>query len=448
MNQKLTTTVLLLSIFLGGKIKAQSAGGFSLQQALEYSYTHNVNQQNVELDKKSSVYYRRQVAGIGLPQISSSLDVKDYVNLPTSLLPGQFFGGPPGSYIPVKFGLQYNATATAQVSQILFSSDYMVALQASKEMMNLSEKNIQRTKTEIAASVSKAYYSVLVNRERIKLLDANISKLKKMLDDTKAMNVAGFVEKIDVDRLEVAYNNLLVEKDKLNRLVGISETLLKFQMGYKVTDNISLTDSLASADKNPVTITENQKTEYSLRPEYSLVQSQQKLNQLSLKRYNLGYLPSLVGYGVLSEQAQRNKFDFFDTQKKWYPIGIIGATLNLSLFDGLQNYNRIQQAKITILKTKNTLSNLEQAIDMEISISQVNYKNAMSSLESQKKNMELAKNVLEVTNKKYEQGVGSNLEVINAQTSLKEAETNYFNSLYDMYVAKIDYLKANGSLVK
>lgn len=269
-----------------------------------------------------------------------------------------------------------------------------------------------------------------------------------MLDDTKAMNVAGFVEKIDVDRLEVAYNNLLVEKDKLNRLVGISETLLKFQMGYKVTDNISLTDSLASADKNPVTITENQKTEYSLRPEYSLVQSQQKLNQLSLKRYNLGYLPSLVGYGVLSEQAQRNKFDFFDTQKKWYPIGIIGATLNLSLFDGLQNYNRIQQAKITILKTKNTLSNLEQAIDMEISISQVNYKNAMSSLESQKKNMELAKNVLEVTNKKYEQGVGSNLEVINAQTSLKEAETNYFNSLYDMYVAKIDYLKANGSLVK
>jgi len=280
------------------------------------------------------------------------------------------------------------------------------------------------------------------------LLDANISKLKKMLDDTKAMNVAGFVEKIDVDRLEVAYNNLLVEKDKLNRLVGISETLLKFQMGYKVTDNISLTDSLASADKNPVTITENQKTEYSLRPEYSLVQSQQKLNQLSLKRYNLGYLPSLVGYGVLSEQAQRNKFDFFDTQKKWYPIGIIGATLNLSLFDGLQNYNRIQQAKITILKTKNTLSNLEQAIDMEISISQVNYKNAMSSLESQKKNMELAKNVLEVTNKKYEQGVGSNLEVINAQTSLKEAETNYFNSLYDMYVAKIDYLKANGSLVK
>jgi len=140
MNQKLTTTVLLLSIFLGGKIKAQSAGGFSLQQALEYSYTHNVNQQNVELDKKSSVYYRRQVAGIGLPQISSSLDVKDYVNLPTSLLPGQFFGGPPGSYIPVKFGLQYNATATAQVSQILFSSDYMVALQASKEMMNLSEK--------------------------------------------------------------------------------------------------------------------------------------------------------------------------------------------------------------------------------------------------------------------------------------------------------------------
>jgi outer membrane protein TolC len=289
---------------------------------------------------------------------------------------------------------------------------------------------------------------VLVNRERLKLLDANLLKLKKMLEDVGAMNKAGFVEKIDVDRLEVAYNNLITEKDKVVRLMGISETLLKFQMGYKVNEAILLTDSLSASNNNVITITENQKTEYSLRPEYALVQTQQKLNELNLKRFKLGYLPSLAAYGVLSEQAQRDKFNFFDASQKWYPIGIVGATLNISFFDGLQNVNRIQQAKINILKTKNTMTGLEQAIDMEISIAQVSYKNALNSLESQTKNMKLAQDVLTVANKKYEQGVGSNLEVINAQTSLKEAETNYFNALYDVYVSKIDYLKANGSLVK
>lgn len=440
--------LLIFTLSLCTKVFSQQSSSYTLQQALDYAYTHNANQLNAELDKQSSIYYKKQVRGIGFPQISGSLDVKDYTAIPTSLLPGQFFGAPAGTYIPVKFGLQYNATATVQVSQIIFSSDYLVGLQAAKELSVLSEKNILRTKSETAANVAKAYYSVLVNRERTKLLDANITRLKKMLDDTKAMNKAGFVENIDADRLEVAYNNLVTEKEKVNRLVGISETLLKFQMGYKVSDDIKLADSLSTTNQGTIAIEENQKMVYNLRPEYALLETQQKLNSLNLKRYRLGQLPTLVGYGVFSEQAQRNKFDFFDTQKKWFPIGIVGATLNISFFDGLQNINRIRQAKITMLKTKNSLNYLEQAIDMEVSVASVSYKNAVSSLESQQKNMTLAKNVLEVSNKKYEQGIGSNLEIINAQTSLKEAETNYFSALYDMYVARIDYLKATGSLVK
>lgn len=420
---------------------------FSLQQALEYAYSHNANQLNAELDAQGQKYFRRQVLGAGLPQINGSLDFKDYVELPTSLIPAAAFGGPPGTFLPVKFGLQYNAMATLTMTQLIFSSDFMLALIASKEAIKLSEKNILRTKSETAQNVSKAYYSVLVNRERIKLLDANIIRLKKIFDDTKAMNIAGFVEKIDVDRLEVTYNNLVAEKDKVSKLISLSETLLKFQMGYKIGEQINLTDSLTNAQAD-LTISENQKNTYSQRPEYSLLETQQKLNELTLKRYKLTALPTLVGYLNLAEQAQRTEFDFFDTNKKWYGIGIVGATLNVPIFGGFQNTNRIKQANINIQKTKNTILNLEQAIDLEVQSTVINYQNAQISLESQRKNMQLANGVLDVANKKYAQGVGSNLEIINAQTSLKEAETNYFNALYDMLVSKIDYLKATGQLVK
>jgi outer membrane protein len=441
------TKFLLLGIILSGKFFSQG-NSFSLQQALDYAFTHNAAQLNAELESKSQAYYRKQVLGAGFPQINGSLDVKDFVDLPTSLLPGQFFGAPAGTFIPVKFGVKWNATAGVNISQLVFSTDYLLGIKAAKELSLLSEKNVLRTKAETAQSVYKAYYSVLVNRERIKLLDANIARLKKILEDTRAMNKAGFVENIDVDRLEVAFNNLNTEKTNVNRLIGLSETVLKFQMGFKIADQITLTDSLSSADKNPITINENQKTAYSLRPEFALVESQQKLNMLNLKRFRLSPMPSLVAYGAFSAQAQRTEFDFFDTKKDWYPIGIIGATLNIPIFDGFQNINRIKQAKITVLKTKNTLDNLQQAIDMEISIASISYQNAINSMESQRKNMKLAQNILDVANKKYEQGLGSNLEIINAQTSLKEAETNYFNSLYDMFVAKVDYLKASGSLVK
>ena len=446
---KLMRHLFIATVVFASSVKVFAQGNsFSLQQALEYAYAHNANQLNAELDAQSQKYFRRQVTGAGLPQINGSLDFKDYVELPTSLIPAAAFGGPAGTFLPVKFGLQYNAMATLTVSQLIFSSDFMIALMASKEAIKLSEKNIQRTKSETAQNVSKAYYSVLVNRERIKLLDANIERLKKIFDDTKAMNVAGFVEKIDADRLEVTYNNLVAEKEKVMRLVGLSEVLLKFQMGYKIAEPITLTDSLSSADQSALTIAENQKANYSLRPEYALLESQQKLNQLTLKRYKFTALPSLVGYANLAEQAQRTEFDFFNTNKKWYGIGIVGATLNVPVFGGFQNSNRIKQANITIQKTKNTIVNLEQVIELEVQSAGISYKNAQTSLESQRKNMQLANSVLDVANKKYAQGVGSNLEIINAQTSLKEAETNYFNALYDMLVAKVDYLKATGQLVK
>lgn len=118
------------------------------------------------------------------------------------------------------------------------------------------------------------------------------------------------------------------------------------------------------------------------------------------------------------------------------------------MFDGLQRHYKIEQAKLDFKKGENNLNNLQLAIELEAASAAVNYNNAISSLQVQKRNLELAKNIYAVSQKKYEQGVGSNLEVINAQASLKESQTNYFNAVYDMLVYKTDYLKATGTLVK
>ena len=244
---KIKTIVIALSV-LPILSFAQSTGTgsseFTLQAAIDYANKHNANCLNAEIDMKLADYRNKEFIGIGLPQISGSVDLKDYFEIPTSLLPGQFFGAPAGTFIPVKFGTQWNASAGISVSQIIFSSDYLVGLQAAKEFKTLSEKSLTRTKIETNVSVTKAYYNVLINRERLKTLTANIDRIKKIYDDTKALNQAGFVEKLDVDRIELAYNNLLTEKEKVDRLIGLSETMLKFQMGYVVSEPITLTDEL------------------------------------------------------------------------------------------------------------------------------------------------------------------------------------------------------------
>lgn len=448
MKNNMKKLYFMAAMFCTGVLYPQQQGNsFSLQQAIDYAVKNSPGFLSAELDQKSAEHKRKEVAGIGLPQVSASIDIKDYIEIPTQLIPGDFVGAPPGTFIPVKFGTKYNSTAGLSASQLIFSSDYIIGLKASKEFINLSRINVSRSKAELVSQVSKAYYNSVINKERIKLLEANIVKLKKILDDTRALNQQGFVELIDVERLEVQYNNLVTEKDKIVKLISLSENMLKFQMGYKISDPITLTDSLNVTEKDEQLLGDG-KSDFSKRPEYMLIQSQQKLYDLDVKRLRWGYLPTLAAYGAYQYNAQRQEFDFLDPDKKWYNIALIGATLNINIFDGLQRHNRIQQAKITASKNLYSLKTFELAAELEASVASTSYANAYTSMLTQKKNMELAMHVYDVAQKKYQGGLGSNLEIVNAETSLKEAQTNYFNAVYDMIVARIDYQKATGTLIK
>lgn len=445
---KTLKTILVSFVFLSENLSAQTnPKTFSLKEAIDFAFTHNNNYLASEMDLKVAKARNWEYTGIGLPQVSASFDLKDYLELPTSLLPGQFFGAPPGTYIPVRFGTQYNATAGISVSQIIFSSDYISALQASKGLIELTQKNVQRTKIETHVQVTKAYFNALVAKERFQIIQANIHKLEKLLNDTKTLYQNGFVEKIDLDRIQIAYNNLLTEQGKFLRLIGLAHTLLKYQMNYPLTDSIILTDSIASfKDK----ITELKELQFSpeKRIEYQIFNQQKKLSEIDLGRYKMQFLPSIVAYGSYSKNAQRTQFDVFDFSKDklWFNIGLIGLTFNWNLFTSGQRYFRIQQAKYNVLKAHYSLEQIKQSVQLEYQSALINYQNALASLKTQENNLQLAQSVFDTAIKKYESGVGSNLEVVNAETSLKEAQTNYITALYDALTAKTDLDKALGNI--
>lgn len=465
--------LLALITLLAGALKAQqpasNSNNFSLQQAIEYAYKNSPNYLNAQNDVLMAKYKRQEVIGIAMPQIGASVDMKNFLEIPTQVIPN--FIAPaiyqgvlaaqnppiipqpndpnldPANYpaLAAKFGTRYQATGSLSGSLLVFSADYLVGLKATKEYVSLMNINVSRSKSETVSGVSKAYYGVLVNRERIKLLDANMEKLTKLLSDTKAFNQQGFVEQIDVDRLEVAYNNLITEKQKIGNLIALSENVLKFQMGYTGKEKLELTDSLSITDNTEIDAT---KIDVAKRAEYQMLETNQKLYSINVKRLKFGYMPTLVAYGSLGYSGMRDDLKYFDKAHNWYPTALIGATLSLNIFDGLQRHYKIQQAKLDFTKGELNMKNLQLAIELEGASAAVNYNNAVASLQVQKRNMELAQNIYTVAQKKYEQGVGSNLEIINAQTSLKESETNYFNAVYDMLIYKTDYLKSTGTLVK
>ncbi len=436
---------LILCLFSITDVSAQltdTVAHFSLQEAIEYAQRNQSSIQNAKIDEEIAANTVKQTIGIGLPQVNGSVNFQDFLKVPTNLVPGEIFGQP-GKLLPVQFGVKYQSSFGLELNQLLFDGTYLVGLQASKTYRELSSKSLKRSRIETSVAVTKAYYSVLVSNEQLNLLDANMIRLKKSLDDTKALYKNGFVEKIDVDRLTVLNNNLETERENVIRLLDLNVNLLKFQMGMSIQSKLTLKDSIAGLQVVQ-SFAVSDTSAYKNRIEYSLLETQKKLNELDLKRYKSQFLPSLSAFGNTSQNLLANSFgSLFDRS---FPTTIIGLRLAVPIISGGIKLYQVRNAKLEILKTQNNLINLKNGISLEVEQAQTTYRNGLKSLENQNRNMELAQEVLRVTKIKYEQGVGSSIEVTTAETSLKEAQNNYINALYDLLINKVNMDKALGKI--
>lgn len=445
----ITSTLILLLILFRTASAQQPPGGktyqFNLKECIDFAIQNQDSVKNARLDIESANYKVKETIGLGLPQISGVARLQDYLKVPTSLLPGEFFGQP-GTFIPVRFGVKYQGSTALDVNQLIFDGSYIVGLKASKTYKELSQRNFSRTKISTTVSVTKAYYQVLVSGEQLKLLDANEKQLKQQLTETRAQNKQGFVEKIDVDRLSVQYNNLVTNRENTVRSLALNYQVLKFQMGMPVNDNLIVKDKIDNVklDTTSATVLEKDTSAYKNRIEFSLLETQTKLYELDLKRIKSQYLPSLSAFGQTAYAFQAEKFNRLVDQR--FPTTYIGLQMNVPIFSGFQRLNQVRQAKITVQKSKNTQNLLKNGIQVEIDQARIFYLNGLKSLASQNENMALAKEVLRVSKVKYQQGVGSSIEVTQAQTDVDTAINNYINALYDVLVSKVDLDKAYGRI--
>ena len=437
------TMVLCLYVFLAGA-QEPSAKPYSLQQAIDYAIGNQVEVKNAYLETDIARARADELIGIGLPQVEAKGNMNYFLEIPTSFVPGEFFGGDAGTYAPVKFGQPYTADAGLSATQLLFDGTYLIGLKASKTYVDLRRKNLQQTKIETAVNVSKAYYYVLVAEERMKQLTNDLTRLGKLKDDTKALYDNGFVEKIDYDRIELNYNLVESSMAQTRRLVSNSYNILKFQMGMDLRENISLSEDISQINFDASLIpTDSVKVES--RIEYSILRTQQELADLDLRRYKASRWPSLIAFGSYTTNASRTEFNFFEPGYRWYPTSVIGASLSVPIFRGFSINNQIQQARLRKLQVQNSFFSLDQGIMLEHQNAVNILRSNIERLETQSENRNLAREISRVSKIKYDQGVGSNLEVIDAENSLREAETNYYLSLLETIISKIDLDKAAGN---
>ena len=423
--------------------KQPEAHAFSIRQAIDYAHAHNVQVKNSLLDYQLQVQTNRNVTAGALPHLSGSGNLTDYIDIPTNLLPAEFFGGAAGTFIPVKFGTKYNATGSISLSQTLFDGQVFVGLQARKASLDYARKGTEVTEQMIKVNVYKIYYQLSASKTQMAILDANIARTETLLHDATLMHDNGFTEQIDVDKNTVQLANLRTEKLKAQSVIDNGYLGLKYLMGMPMRDTLILTDSIT--DNEIKANLPDTGYNYNDRKEYQYLQIVKTLNQYNIKRYRLSLLPTLSLNGVYSKMAQRTKFDIFN-KGDWFTTSYLGLTLNVPIFDGFAKRSNIRTAQIQLQQTQNKIEDLELSIDTSVIASRRNFTVAIQTLDYQKKNMDLAERVYNQAKKKYEAGVGSTTDINNAEADLKTAQNNYIGAMYDAIIARIDYTNAVGRL--
>jgi len=460
-------TIFSSAVLLFGTANAQQKYKLTVRQAAELALKNVTEIKNLQIDRELQMAKNKEYTSQAMPQVNGSVQSQHFFSIPVTLLPDFISpsvykvltdngvrngsGSPistPNSkpqYFPAQFGVPWQSSAGIQFQQLLFQPDLFIALKARKKAIDYTDAIIKVMEDSIKSNVARAYYSVLIAEKRKKYLDASINRLDKLKSDQEKLYKNGFAEHLDIDKTQVTLNNLSTTSTQIEKLIEIGYASLKFSLAIDQADTLVLSDTL-SVDLVKKDLLEMSNFNYNDRKEIQLLNVVKELQGLDVKRNKLSYIPTLTTYYSYSRNALGQKFNLFNFADKWYKTSLWGINMSVPIFDGGQKAQRIKQANLNLQKTNNTIDNVQRAIDLQLKASSIIFKNSLSSLDMQEKNVVLAEKVYNTTKKKYEQGLGSSFELLQTESELENAASNYFQSLYDAINARISYNRALGKL--
>lgn len=462
----LLTPALLLVLLLTMPALAQKKYQFTAKEAADHAVKNVTAIKNLQVDREIQVAKNNEIRGQALPQLNGSISGQHFFVIPTTLLPDFISpsvygvlekegvsgsGGPivaptgPPALLPAQFGVPWQASAGFSFQQLFFQPDVFVGLQARQVALRYADVNIKAMEDSVRSNVYRAYYSVLIAEKRLIFLKDGITRLEKLSSDQEVLFKNGFAERLDIDRTQVDLNNLRSSKVQLDNLIYIGYASLKYSMGLKQVDTLVLKDTL-STDLVKKDILDTTGFRYEDRNEVQILNTVKELQGLDIKRYKLQYYPTVAGFWNYSGNAQRRQFNFFDFKQPWFQSSVAGLNISVPIFDGLQRQYKVKQAKLNLAKTENSMDDLYRVIDFQREAAYNQFRNAITALDVQERNMELAQKVYNTTKRKYEQGLGSSFELLQTESSYEAAQSNYFQALYDAVVAKIAYYRSLGKL--
>lgn len=429
-------------------------GGFkmSLQDCIDYAMSHADTIKNVRLNILKQHAQNNQIKAAALPSVNASGAFDAYIDPQKALLPAEFLdpNNPElvGKFVGVQFTPKYQSNAALSARQTLFDGSLLVALKARKTIMEVMTAAAKLTEQGVAYNIQRAYYAAVIGEQQFRTIGQSLAVARDLAGDMRIMYETGVAEKIDVDRSQVQLNNLMSDSLRSSSLLAAAKQVLKYTIGMEIDRPIELTDTAITENVSAAIELLTEQLDYSRLTQYYLAEKTVSLAEYNVKRYQLAALPTLNASGTRGANYGSQRFRDMTRINDYLNFAVVGVTLNVPIFNGFLRVNQVKQAKIEVEQAKNRMHLLEQTINFQTAQAQTTLKNALLTSENQKRSLELSLNVLDLARKKFKAGVGSNLEVNQAQTDLLVTQNSYFNALLDVVNAQSDLQFALGGFAR
>lgn len=442
---KRITGIVLFTLLLGFlKGNAQDSAvvrQFSLREAQIYALEHNYDVINAITDVEIARKKVKENLAIGMPQIDASAGYTNFIELPTQLIPAEFFGGEAGEFLEIKFGTQHNANWNASLNQLIFSGQYIVGLQASKAYVGLMTRSLEKNQIEIKDLIAKSYYPVIILQQNKVVFDSTLASLQDMLYETEEYQKAGFLEDTDVDQLQLLISDIETTIKNLENQLEIAYNTLKYMMGIPANEEIIVTDKMENllAEVNRQFLLDSP-FDYNNHIDYLLLKDQQQMALLQLKLYRAEYYPTMKGFYTYQQDAMRNDFDFMEGGN-WYTNQMAGITLNLPIFSSGNRSAKLQQGKLELEKLSVQENQLMQGLSLRVRTVKSEFNNAFLIYQNKMLAINNAKKIYQRTEVKYRAGLSTSLELSQTYNQYLTTQIEYLTSILDLLNKKAELEK-------
>ena len=425
--------LLILLLFSETVFSQSDFVSLSIDEAIEYGVKNNRNLMNAEREILMAYNEKWKTIATGLPQITANLDYSNYIELPTSLIPLEKFGGPPGEFSEVQFGLEQTAFGSMRMEQQIFDGSWIVGLQATKVYLETSRNFYEKTLLEVKEGVIKLYSLVSILKEGVSLLENNVENFQKDYYEISELYNNGFeeIENVEQIKITLAQSEFLLKQTE--KTYDNQKDLLKLILGIKLDDKLVLTtgfEELISGDiifnksivdfipEDNIDIKISKNAFDTKKLEYKLEQSKR--------------LPKIQGFYSNTFTGYNDDFKFLQSDQKWFGSSVFGINLKVPIFTSLGLRASSQKAKYAMDNAQTSYDDQKERVRALVKQKLNDYLLALDSYNIDRENMMLSISIEEKNSIKFFEGMVSSFELRQAQNQLLNAQQKYLTSVINL----------------